>query len=140
ARNNIKFFQFVSPATARRMLREEQFDPETREYWEALAGKKGGNSKKRSSRVSEFEEDDEDYSDDDEDEDIDEDLLEEKIALQSMVPFTVIAQEEGVEIRDPETDELIRGREFPWGILNVLNPDHCDLEGLRSALLSTHRT
>ncbi|KAG0245242.1 hypothetical protein BGW41_002711 [Actinomortierella wolfii] len=92
--------------------------------------------------------DEDDNEDEDEDDDSDDDfdeedtefleIMRERAALQAMVPFTVIAQEEDVEVRD-EQGNVIQGREFPWGVLNCWNPKHCDLAGLRMALLQTHR-
>ena len=33
--------------------------------------------------------------------------------------------------------KLVRGRQYPWGLVEVENPDHCDFGSLRS-LLTTH--
>ncbi|KAF9932604.1 hypothetical protein FBU30_007750 [Linnemannia zychae] len=134
ADNQIQFFQFLSPKLAKRLLAQQQGD-----YHDDH-----GNSRKRHSRngpgddEEALEEEEEEESDDDDD-DWDPEYLEEKAQLQSLVPFTVIAQEEdGVDLRD-ENGNRIQGREFPWGILDCLNSAHCDLNGLRSALLLSHR-
>ncbi|KAG0303071.1 hypothetical protein BGZ98_007004 [Dissophora globulifera] len=135
AHHQIQFFQFLSPKLAKRLLAQQQGDEE-------------GYKKKRSSRQGpgddeedneqDDEEEEEEEEDDDED-DWDPEFLEEKANLQSLVPFTAIAQEEdGVEIRDSK-GRIIQGREFPWGVLNCLDSNHCDLDSLRSALLSSHR-
>jgi cell division control protein 11 len=36
--------------------------------------------------------------------------------------------------------ENVRGRRYPWGIVEVENPDHSDFARLRQALLMTHLT
>ncbi|KAI8594926.1 Septin-domain-containing protein [Dissophora ornata] len=133
AQNQIQFFQFLSPKLAKRLLAQQQGDEE-------------GYRKKNNKGTGEDgeEEDNEEEEEEEEEEDEDEDdwdpeFLEEKANLQSLVPFSLIAQEEdGVEIRDAK-GKLIQGREFPWGVLNCLDSKHCDLESLRSALLSSHR-
>ncbi|KAF9429733.1 hypothetical protein BGZ76_001128 [Entomortierella beljakovae] len=119
--HEINFFQFLSPKLAKKL--QQQNEEEER----------------RTSRAGPEDEEDEDEDEDDEDEDDwDPDYLEEKAHLQSLLPFTVIAQEEGVDINDQD-GKPIQGREFPWGILNCLDSNHCDLDSLRSALLSSHR-
>ncbi|KAF8967570.1 hypothetical protein BGZ46_000144 [Entomortierella lignicola] len=132
AEHDIQFFQFLSPKLAKKLKQQTgEHDEENQK-------------KKRISRQGPGDdEEEEEYEDEDEDEDDEEDwdpeYLEEKAHLQSLVPFTVIAQEEdGVEIRD-ENGKLIQGREFPWGVLHCLDSNHCDLNSLRSALLSSHR-
>src|SRR5690606_26436285 len=67
----------------------------------------------------------------------DDDAVEEGAELQTMLPFTVIAHED-IEIIDGEGNR-IRGRKYPWGIVNCLDPEHCDFSVLRSVLLATYR-
>ncbi|KAF9909518.1 hypothetical protein EC991_008500 [Linnemannia zychae] len=138
ADNQIQFFQFLSPKLAKRLLVQQQGGDLEENY---------NHSRKRRSRNGpgddeEAEEDDdeeEEESDDEDEDDWDPEVLEEKARLQSLAPFTVIAQEEdGADLRD-EKGHRIQGREFPWGVLDCLNSAHCDLSGLRSALLSSHR-
>ena len=38
----------------------------------------------------------------------------------------------------PDTLKGIFTRKFRWGVVDVLNPDHCDFPALRTAVLSTH--
>ncbi|KAF9323607.1 hypothetical protein BG006_001303 [Podila minutissima] len=124
--NQIQFFQFLSPKLAKQLLNEAQEQPP----------KKGIN---HAEGEEEEEEDEEEEESEDEDDDLDPEVLEEKALLQSMTPFTVISQEEGIELKD-EKGNRIQGREFPWGTLNCLDSKHCDMGGLRSALLLSHRT
>jgi len=74
---------------------------------------------------------------------IDEDEVEPELAaeianVQSQVPFSVIAPEDA-DITEPNTGEKIRGRQYAWGIIDCLNPKHCDFVVLRDVLLSSHR-
>ncbi|RUS15023.1 Septin-domain-containing protein [Jimgerdemannia flammicorona] len=64
--------------------------------------------------------------------------------LRKIMPFSVISYEEDpeglpVEIVDPATGERLKGRQYPWGIVDVLDPNHCDFATLRGVLLTTHR-
>jgi len=74
---------------------------------------------------------------------IDEDEMEPEVAaeianVQSQVPFSVITPEDA-DITEPNTGEKIRGRQYAWGIIDCLNPKHCDFVVLRDVLLSSHR-
>ncbi|KAF9360073.1 hypothetical protein BGX26_010619 [Mortierella sp. AD094] len=139
AENEIQFFQFLSPKLAKR-LQQQNGQADEENHKKKRTSRLGPGDDEEENEGEEGEEDDEEEEDDDEDEDDwDPEYLEEKAHLQSLVPFTVIAQEEdGVEIRD-ENGKPIQGREFPWGVLNCLDSNHCDLQNLRSALLSSHR-
>lgn len=64
--------------------------------------------------------------------------------LRKLMPFSVISYEETpeglpVEIVDPATGEAVKGRQYPWGIVDVLDPNNCDFATLRGVLLTTHR-
>lgn len=52
------------------------------------------------------------------------------------MPFAIVGSEEEVEVGG----ELVRARRYPWGIVEVDNPQHSDFQRLRTALLSTHLT
>jgi len=73
-----------------------------------------------------------------EDEDDDSEAL-----YRKKLPFCLVSFEDFENevplIMDHVTGVPIRGRTFPWGAINVLNPDHCDFSGLRQVLLITHR-
>ena len=57
-------------------------------------------------------------------------------ASQAMMPFAIVGSEEEIEVNG----EPIRARRYPWGIVEVDNPQHSDFGRLRNALLSTHLT
>ncbi|CAI2170333.1 6696_t:CDS:2 [Funneliformis geosporum] len=72
------------------------------------------------------------------DEEAEPDMAVEIANAQSQIPFSIIAPEDA-DITDPNTGEKIRGRQYAWGIIDCLNPIHCDFIVLRNVLLSSHR-
>jgi cell division control protein 11 len=48
-----------------------------------------------------------------------------------MLPFAVVGSEEEVEI----DGEPVRARVYPWGLVEVDNPNHSDFVRLRGAIL-----
>ncbi|RKP15155.1 Septin-domain-containing protein [Piptocephalis cylindrospora] len=60
----------------------------------------------------------------------DDETVEENTELRGLLPFAIIGGD----------DQLngIRVRQYPWGVVEVDNTDHCDLAKLRYALLSSH--
>ncbi|RIA92941.1 Septin-type guanine nucleotide-binding (G) domain-containing protein [Glomus cerebriforme] len=74
----------------------------------------------------------------DEDDEVEPEMAAEIANAQSQVPFSVIAPEDAA-ITDPNTGDRIRGRQYAWGIIDCLNPKHCDFVVLRNVLLSSHR-
>ncbi|EEB93056.1 hypothetical protein MPER_08343 [Moniliophthora perniciosa FA553] len=64
----------------------------------------------------------------------DEETIQENLELRALMPFAVIGSEEDIEI----DGESVRGRAYPWGVVEVDNPDHCDFVRLKSALFSSH--
>lgn len=66
----------------------------------------------------------------------DEETIADNSELRGMMPFAIIGSEEEVVING----EPVRARTYPWGIVEVDNPQHSDFARLRSALLSTHLT
>ncbi|KAG5462917.1 MAG: Septin-domain-containing protein [Olpidium bornovanus] len=42
------------------------------------------------------------------------------------------------EVENPATGRVVRGRKYPWGVIEVDNEDHCDFVKLRSMLVRTH--
>ncbi|KAI9298712.1 cell division/GTP binding protein, partial [Neoconidiobolus thromboides FSU 785] len=67
----------------------------------------------------------------------DEDTIEENEELKSMLPFAVISHEE--EIQEGKND-FKRIRRYPWGIIDVDDPDLCDTARLRFMLFNSHMT
>ncbi|ODN78083.1 septin [Cryptococcus wingfieldii CBS 7118] len=66
----------------------------------------------------------------------DEETISDNSALRALLPFAIVGSEEEILI----DGEPVRGRRYPWGIVEVDNPDHSDFERLRNALLVTHLT
>jgi cell division control protein 11 len=54
----------------------------------------------------------------------------------ALLPFALVGSEHEIEVGG----ELVRAREYPWGVVEVDNPAHSDFLRLRTALLSTHLT
>ncbi|KAK6910493.1 hypothetical protein I203_104525 [Kwoniella mangroviensis CBS 8507] len=66
----------------------------------------------------------------------DEETIADNSSLRALLPFAIVGSEEEIMI----DGEPIRGRRYPWGIVEVDNPDHSDFSRLRSALLMSHLT
>ncbi|CAH1762386.1 2098_t:CDS:10 [Entrophospora sp. SA101] len=64
----------------------------------------------------------------------DEDTVEENSELRALLPFAIIGSEEDIIVNG----KPVRGRQYPWGVVEVDNPQHSDFARLRSALLSSH--
>ncbi|KAL1918532.1 uncharacterized protein VTP21DRAFT_3192 [Calcarisporiella thermophila] len=64
----------------------------------------------------------------------DEETVEENSELRALLPFGIIGSEEEVIVNGRK----VRGRQYPWGVVEVNNPRHSDFERLRTALLTTH--
>ncbi|KAF9527310.1 Septin-domain-containing protein [Crepidotus variabilis] len=69
----------------------------------------------------------------DEEED-DEESIADNMELRAMLPFAVVGSEEEVEV----DGELVRARVYPWGLVEVDNPNHSDFVRLRAAILGSH--
>lgn len=57
-----------------------------------------------------------------------------KQLIESM-PFAIIGSEEEFEV---SPGNYVRGRKYPWGLVEVENDQHCDFKKLRSLLLRTN--
>ena len=57
-----------------------------------------------------------------------------KLLIESM-PFAIIGSEDEYE-KTPGT--FVKGRQYPWGLVEVENENHCDFKKLRSLLLRTN--
>ncbi|XP_054717202.1 septin-2-like [Uloborus diversus] len=68
------------------------------------------------------------------DSDEDEEFKQQDRELKESVPFAVIGSTQIVEINGRK----VRGRLYPWGIVEVENPKHSDFLKLRTFLISTH--
>ncbi|EGT39219.1 CBN-UNC-61 protein [Caenorhabditis brenneri] len=56
-------------------------------------------------------------------------------AMNTAVPFAVVGSCDFVK---KENGQLVRARQYPWGIVEVENEQHCDFVKLREALLRTN--
>jgi cell division control protein 11 len=52
------------------------------------------------------------------------------------MPFAIVGTESEITVNG----QVVRGRQYPWGIVEIDNPKHSDFGRLRSALLNTHLT
>ncbi|XP_041456117.1 septin-2B-like isoform X1 [Lytechinus variegatus] len=68
----------------------------------------------------------------DSDSDEDEDFKEHNKQLKASVPFAVCGSSQLIEVKGRK----VRGRLYPWGVVEVENPDHCDFIKLRSMLIA----
>ncbi|NXS89927.1 SEPT4 protein, partial [Erpornis zantholeuca] len=68
------------------------------------------------------------------DSDEDEEFKLQDQALKESIPFAVIGSNTVVEAKG----RRVRGRLYPWGIVEVENPAHCDFVKLRTMLVRTH--
>ncbi|RIB13290.1 Septin-domain-containing protein [Gigaspora rosea] len=64
----------------------------------------------------------------------DEETVEENSELRALLPFAIVGSEEEIVVNG----RTVRGRQYPWGVVEVDNPQHSDFARLRSALLSSH--
>eukprot|EP00096_Caligus_rogercresseyi_P005437 TRINITY_DN208_c0_g1_i3.p1 TRINITY_DN208_c0_g1~~TRINITY_DN208_c0_g1_i3.p1 ORF type:complete len:579 (+),score=208.47 TRINITY_DN208_c0_g1_i3:405-2141(+) len=55
--------------------------------------------------------------------------------LKERVPFAVVGSNTLIEL--PE-GKKVRGRKYPWGIVDIENMDHCDFMPLRNMLIRSH--
>jgi septin 7 len=55
--------------------------------------------------------------------------------MKNRVPFAVVGANTVVETPD---GKKVRGRHYPWGIVDIENMDHCDFIPLRNMLIRTH--
>ncbi|XP_020294925.1 septin-1 [Pseudomyrmex gracilis] len=66
------------------------------------------------------------------DSDEDEDYKEQVRQLKEAVPFAVCGANTLLEVKGKK----VRGRLYPWGVVEVENPDHCDFIKLRTMLIT----
>ncbi|XP_039534115.1 septin 5b isoform X2 [Pimephales promelas] len=68
------------------------------------------------------------------DSDEDEELKQQDRELKESTPFAVIGSNTIVEVKG----QRVRGRLYPWGIVEVDNQSHCDFVKLRTMLIRSH--
>jgi len=64
--------------------------------------------------------------------DEDEDFKRQNQQLREAIPFAVCGANQIIEVRGKK----VRGRMYPWGVVEVENPQHCDFIKLRSMLIT----
>ncbi|KAL1928170.1 hypothetical protein VTP01DRAFT_3086 [Rhizomucor pusillus] len=55
--------------------------------------------------------------------------------IMSKIPFAVVGSDKEFELED---GRIVRGRKYPWGVIEVDNEEHCDFVKLRQMLIRTH--
>ncbi len=65
----------------------------------------------------------------------DDETIAENQEIMSKVPFAVVGA--STEVTTPE-GRRVRGRQYPWGVIEVDNEEHCDFVKLRQMLIRTH--
>ncbi|QDS70598.1 hypothetical protein FKW77_000282 [Venturia effusa] len=65
----------------------------------------------------------------------DEETIAENAEIMSKVPFAVVGANAEVTTAD---GRKVRGRRYPWGVIEVDNEEHCDFVKLRQMLIRTH--
>ncbi|KAL1140226.1 hypothetical protein AAG570_000158 [Ranatra chinensis] len=68
------------------------------------------------------------------DSDEDEEFKQQDKELKASVPFSVIGSNIVIEVEGTR----VRGRQYPWGVVEVENPKHSDFTKLRNFLITTH--
>ncbi|KAM4795338.1 septin-4 isoform 1-T1 [Rhinophrynus dorsalis] len=68
------------------------------------------------------------------DSDQDDDFKRQDIELKNSIPFAVIGANTVVEVNG----RRVRGRMYPWGVVELENEQHCDFVKLRTMLIRTH--
>jgi septin 7 len=54
--------------------------------------------------------------------------------LKESIPFAVVGSNTVLEVNSKK----IRGRQYPWGVAEVENEEHCDFTTLRNMIIRTH--
>lgn len=68
------------------------------------------------------------------DSDEDEEFKQQDRELKASVPFAVVGSNTLLEVNGKQ----VRGRQYPWGVVEVENPKHSDFMKLRNMLICTH--
>ncbi|KAI9338981.1 Septin-domain-containing protein [Obelidium mucronatum] len=65
----------------------------------------------------------------------DPETIQENKEIVSRIPFAVVGADRDIDVG---AGRKIRGRKYPWGIIEVDNEEHCDFVKLRQMLIRTH--
>jgi len=66
--------------------------------------------------------------------DLDDEIAKENDYLESLLPFAIVGSEKKYTVGD----RSVRGRMYPWGVVEVDNKEHCDFVPLKAAIFSSH--
>lgn len=77
---------------------------------------------------------------DDYDENEDQELIQEWKFLSKLQPFAIISSEDTFEVKDVKTGEtkLVKGRQYPWGLVDINDARYSDFPVLKSVILGSH--
>ena len=64
----------------------------------------------------------------------DPEIIQENRDVLSKFPFAIVGSEKEVQVGK----KTVRGRVYPWGVIEVENEDHCDFVKLRHMLIRSH--
>ncbi|KAJ3155510.1 hypothetical protein HDU89_006473 [Geranomyces variabilis] len=64
----------------------------------------------------------------------DPETIQENRDIISRIPFAIVGSDKEVEVNGKK----VRGRKYPWGVIEVDNEEHCDFVKLRQMLIRTH--
>jgi septin 7 len=65
----------------------------------------------------------------------DEETIAENEEIAAKIPFAVVGSDREVQTADGRS---VRGRAYPWGVIEVDNEEHCDFVKLRQMLIRTN--
>ena len=73
------------------------------------------------------------------DDDEDYELIQECKFLANLQPFAIISSEQEFEVSDKDGQrKIIKGRQYPWGLVDINDPKYSDFPILKSVLLGSH--
>ena len=62
----------------------------------------------------------------------DDETISENREIMSKIPFAIVGSNTAVKTKD---GRIVRAREYPWGVIEVDNEEHCDFVKLRQMLI-----
>ncbi|TIC37040.1 hypothetical protein E3Q08_00068 [Wallemia mellicola] len=65
----------------------------------------------------------------------DEETIQENQEIESKIPFAIVGSTQTIQTPDGRN---VRGRSYPWGVVEVDNEEHCDFVKLRQMIIRTH--
>ncbi|TIA90788.1 hypothetical protein E3P99_01388 [Wallemia hederae] len=65
----------------------------------------------------------------------DEETIQENSEIESKIPFAIVGSTQTIQTADGRN---VRGRSYPWGVVEVDNEEHCDFTKLRQMIIRTH--